>query len=213
MESKWTGPAWWYTMRPNPTPGIRYCGLGDYISTPWVTTTIIATMSSRTPWIKTCCCSLWRAWALKWVKASSQNRFTMINSNKWWGYDSTWAGAPPPKLRSTKSFSAEPPLAADGAAPGCDGNVCYSPASISLNHLIRVVCLRLLDGKSESHVIRLLLCLLSVRLLPAHREGELQLQLLLPVSLGPAPGYCWIMSGLFYTKNPKPIFATCENTP
>ena len=62
-------------------------------------------------------------------------------------------------------------------------------ATLSLTHLpIWVICLRLLDGKRESHVIRLLLCLLSIRLLPAHREGQLQLQLLLPVSLGPASG-------------------------
>ena len=80
MESKGTGPAWWDSMGSNPTPGIRNCGLGDYVSTPWVATTIVTTMSSRTPWIKTCCCSLWRAWALIviWVKASSHNRITLI---------------------------------------------------------------------------------------------------------------------------------------
>ena len=80
MESKRTGPAWWDTMRSNPTPGIRNCRLGDYVSTPWVATTIVTTMSSRTPWIKTCCCSLWRAWALIviWVKASSHNRIILI---------------------------------------------------------------------------------------------------------------------------------------
>ena len=79
MESKGTGPAWRDSMGSNPTPGIRNCGLGDYVSTPWVATTIVTTMSSRTPWIKTCCCSLWRAWALIWVKASSHSRFTLID--------------------------------------------------------------------------------------------------------------------------------------
>ena len=53
-------------------------------------------------------------------------------------------------------------------------------------HLLAAVLLALGDGHLQPHVVALLLAVLGVRLLPAHGQGELELELLLPLGLRPA---------------------------